>query len=93
MLLLELRQRIQLLLLVARRLPHLLLALVKHHLLDHAARLAVQVAQLAVFGLDLGHVDLGRRRHDVLPPLHLVDLVKVDVDLLEVFAVDGRDGG
>lgn len=82
MLVLELLQDVQLLLLVARRLAHLLLALVEHHLLDHAAGLAVQIAEVAVLGLDLGGVDLGRGGHDVGPPLELVDLVQVDADLL-----------
>lgn len=61
---------------------HLLLALVVHHLLDHAARLAVEVGQLAVLGLDLGHIDLGGARDHVGPPLHLVCLVQVDLDRL-----------
>lgn len=82
MLVLELLQDVQLLLLVARRLAHLLLALVEHHLLDHAAGLAVQIAEVAVLGLDLGGVDLGCGGHDVGPPLELVDLVQVDADLL-----------
>ena len=82
MLLLELLENVQLLLLVARRLAHLLLALVEHHLLDHAAGLAVQVAEVAVLGLDLGGVDLGRGGDDVGPPLELVDLLQVHADLL-----------
>ena len=78
----KLVQHLLLLLLVTRRQALLLLALIIHHLLDHAPRLAVQVAELAVLRLDLGHVDLGRRRHDVLPPLHLVDLVEVELEEL-----------
>lgn len=74
----KLLQHILLLLLVAGRLAHFLLALVVHHLLNHCARLAVQIAQLAVLGLNLGRVDLGRRGDDVRPPLHLVRLVEVD---------------
>ena len=31
---------------------------------------------------DLRGVDLGRGGHDVCPPLHLVDLVEVDLDCL-----------
>jgi hypothetical protein len=81
-LLLELLQDIRLLLLVAGRLALLLLPLVKHHLLDHAACLSVEVAQLAVLGLYFGGVDLGRGGDDVRPPLHLVDFVEVDGDLL-----------
>jgi hypothetical protein len=88
MLLLELLQDIRLLLLVARRLALLLLPLIKHHFLDHTACLAVQVAQLAVLGLYLGGVDLGRGSDDVRPPLHLVYFVEVDGDF---FA--GADGG
>lgn len=94
MTLLELLQDIELALLVARRLPHLLLPLVVHHLLDHAPRLAVQVTQLAVLGLDLGCVEevrgIGR---DGGPPLLLVGFVEVDGD---VFARGGgleRPGG
>ena len=79
---LKLAQHLHLLLLLTRRLPQLLLPLVVHHLLDHAPRLAVQIAQLAVLGRDLGRVDLRRRGDDVRPPLHLVDLVQVDGDFL-----------
>lgn len=82
MLSLELFQKFFLLELIAGRLAHLLLALVKHHLLDHCPRLAVEIAQFAVFGSDLGGVDLGRRRDDMLPPFHLVGLVEVDAYLL-----------
>jgi hypothetical protein len=89
-LLLELGQDVELLLLVARGLAGLLLALVEHHLLDHAARLSVEVTQLAVLGLDLAGVDLGRRGDDVRPPLHLVGLFEVHLD---VFAGGrGREG-
>ena len=78
MLLHKLLQHILLLLLIARRLTHFLLTLIIHHLLDHCARRAVQVAEFAVLGLDLGRVDFGRRRHDVGPPFHLVDFFQVD---------------
>lgn len=81
MLLLELLQHVHLLLLIARRLAHLLLPLIVHHLLHHAARLAVQVAQLAVLRRNLRCIDLRRGRHHVCPPLHLVDLVEVNADL------------
>lgn len=74
-LLLELLEYIQLLLLVARGLAGLLLALVEHHLLHHSSCFAVEVAELAVLGGDLAGVDLGRRGDDVRPPLHLVRLV------------------
>jgi hypothetical protein len=90
MLLLELGQEVELLLLVARGLASLLLALVEHHLLDHAARLAVEVAQLAVLGLDLAGVDLGGRGDDVRPPLHLVGFVEVHLDVLA--SGRGREG-
>lgn len=79
---LELLQDVELLLLVARGLACLLLPLVEHHLLDHAACLAVEIAQLAVLRLDLAGVDLGGRGDDVRPPLHLVDLVEVDLNVL-----------
>ena len=76
---LELLEDVGLALVVRGGQAHLLLALVVHHLLDHAARLAVEVRQLAVLGLDLGHVDLGRARDHVGPPLHLVGLIQVDL--------------
>jgi hypothetical protein len=81
-LLLELVEDVELLLLVARGLAGLLLALVVHHLLDHPPCLAVEVAELAVLGLDLAGVDLGSRGDDVRPPLHLVLLVQVDLEVL-----------
>ena len=87
MLLLKLLQQLILLLLFARRLAHLLLPLIVHHLLHHAARLAVQITQLAVLGRDLARVDLGCRGDNVSPPLHLVGLVEVNI---EFFA--GRSG-
>lgn len=90
MLFLEFLQYVQLLLFVAGRLAHLLLALVEHHLLDHATGLAVQVAEVAVLGLDLGGVDFGRGGDDVGPPLHLVDLVEMQADFLA--AGDGLEG-
>lgn len=88
-LLLELLEDIHLLLLVARRQACLLLTLVVHHLLDHSPGLAVEVRQLAVLGRDFGDVNLGRVCHDVCPPLHLVDLVEVDLERLG--AVGGGD--
>lgn len=87
---LELLKNVQLLLLIAGRLAHFLLPLVKHHLLDHAAGLAVEVTKFAVLGLDLAGVDLGRRGDDMRPPLHLVDLVEVDLD---IFACSGGAQG
>lgn len=82
MLLFELVQNIQLLLLVTRGLASLLLPLVEHHLLDHAASLAVQVAELTVLGLDLRSVDFGGRGDDMGPPLELVHFVEVNGDFL-----------
>ena len=93
MLFLELLQQVQLLLLVARGLAHLLLPLIEHHLLDHAPRLAVQIAQVAVLGLDLARVDLGRAGDDVGPPLQLVRLVEVDLDVLARGGGGERPGG
>lgn len=93
MLILELLQNVCLFLLVGRGQTLLLLALVKHHLLDHAARLAVKVRQLGVFGLDLGHVNLGGGGHDMGPPLHLVDLVEVNFDRLGSVRVGGERPG
>lgn len=94
MALLELLQHVQLPLLLARRLTHLLLPLVIHHLLDHAPRLAVQVAQLAVLGLDLGRVQEVRGvGGDRGPPLLLVGLVEVDGDVLARGGGLERPGG
>ena len=53
----ELLQRVLLLLLVAGGFAHLLLPLVVHHLLHHASRLPVKVAQLAVLRLHLWSKD------------------------------------
>lgn len=90
----ELLQDIQLALLVARRFPHLLLPLVIHHLLDHAARLAVQVTQLAVLGLDLGRVEeVGGVVRDRGPPLLLVRFVEVDGDFFTRGGGLERPGG
>lgn len=92
MLLLKSLQHLHLLLLLARRLAHLLLPLVVHHLLHHRARLPVQIAQLAVLRRDLGRVDLGRRRDDMRPPFHLVHFVHVDADFLAGVRGGGRGG-
>jgi hypothetical protein len=81
MLFLELLEDVELLLLVAGGLARLLLPLIVHHLLDHAPRLSIEVAQLAVLGLDLAGVDLGRRGDDMGPPLHLVLLVQVNFNV------------
>jgi hypothetical protein len=87
---LELLQEVQLLLLVAGGLAGLLLPLVEHHLLDHAPRLSVEVAELAVLRLDLAGVDLGRRSDDMGPPLQLVLLVEVHLNVLA--GGRGREG-
>lgn len=93
MLVLELLEDVEPLLLVRGGQAALLLLLVKHHLLDHAARLAVEVRQLGRVGLDLGHVDLGSVGHDVSPPLHLVHLVEVDLDRLGAVGVGAQRPG
>lgn len=94
MTLLKLLQHLQLPLLLTRRLPHLLLPLIIHHLLHHPSRLAVQIPQLAVLGLDLRGVEEVRGvAGDGRPPLLLVGFVEVDGD---VFAGGGgleRPGG
>lgn len=87
MLLLELLENIELLLLIACGLACLLLSLVKHHLLHHAACLAIEITQLAVLGLDLGGIYLGRRCDNVGPPLELVHLIEMNGDF---FARGGR---
>lgn len=87
MLRLELPHNLCLLLLIAAGLSRLLLPLIIHHLLDHAAGLAVQIAELAVLGRDFADVDARRRRDDVLPPLHLVGLRELDAQL---FGARGR---
>lgn len=82
MLPLKLLQHIHLLRLLARRLPHLLLPLIIHHLLHHAPRLAVQVTQLRVLGRDLrGVKEIGRVGGDGGPPLRFIRFVEVDGDL------------
>ena len=92
-LLLELLEDICLLLLIRAGKTLLLLLLVEHHLLDHATGLTVEVRQLGVVGLDLGHVDLGGRSDNVSPPLHLVDLVKVNLDSLGAIRVGAQSPG
>eukprot|EP00035_Acanthoeca_spectabilis_P040071 m.67181 g.67181 ORF g.67181 m.67181 type:complete len:365 (+) comp9851_c0_seq1:3382-4476(+) len=82
--LLELLKHGKLVLLVRGRQPGLLLPLVVHHLLDHATGLAVQVAELGVLRLNLAGVHLLVRRHNVRPPLHLVDLFQLDHNLAAV---------
>ena len=79
---LKLLQNIHLLLLIRGRQPRLLLALVKHHLLHHTPRLAIEVGQLRGVGLNLGDIDLGGRGDDVCPPFHLVLLVEMNGQLL-----------
>ena len=62
------------LLVIAGGQSHLLLPLVVHHLLDHAARLTVQVRELGGLRLHLARVDLRVRLDQPAPPLHLVHL-------------------
>lgn len=90
MLLLELLENVHLLLFVRRRQALLLLTLVKHHLLDHAASRAVKVGELGVLRLDLGNIDLGRRRDNMCPPLDLVDLVQMDFNRLHIGGIVRR---
>lgn len=79
---LELLQHIHLLSLVTRRLAHLLLPLIIHHLLHHSPRLPIQISQLAILRLDLGGIqEIGRIGRDTGPPLHLVRFVEVDGDV------------
>ena len=80
MLLLKLLQHLHFLLILTRWLPHLLLPLIIHHLLDHAPRLAIQVTQLAILRLDLAGIDRWGVGDDVRPPFHLVDFVEVQGD-------------
>lgn len=78
----EFSQNVLLLLLIAAGLTHLLLALIVHHLLNHAAGRPVQITEFAVLGLNLRSVDFGCRGYDVGPPFHLVGLVEVNGQLL-----------
>ena len=94
MTLLKLLQQIQLALFLARRLPHLLLPLVIHHLLHHAPRLPVQIAQFAVLGRDFGRVEeVGGVGRDRGPPLLLVSFVEVDGDVFSCGGGLERPGG
>jgi len=68
MICLELLQNIHLLLLITSWFPHLLLPLIKHHLLDHLPRIAVQIAQRTVLGRDFRDVNFWGRGDDVGPP-------------------------
>lgn len=45
-----------------------------HHLLDHTARLAVQVGQLRILRLDEPGVQFGMMRQNVWPPLMRFDM-------------------
>lgn len=90
-LILELLEDVHLLLLVGRGQASFLLALVEHHLLNHAPRVAVEIAQLAVLRRDLGDVNLWRTGDDMRPPLHLVGLVEVDLDRLCAATGVGRE--
>lgn len=58
--------------------------IIYHHLFDHAAGLAIEVAELGVLGDDLCGVDLGVTLDDGLPPLSALCLFEVDGDLLLV---------
>lgn len=76
---LELLESLLLFELIGSWLAHLSLLVVEHHLLHHTSRLAVQIAELAVLRLYLFGVDLGVMSEDVLPPLHLVSLLEVNL--------------
>ena len=78
---LKLLQHLHLLRLLTRRLPHLLLPLIIHHLLHHPPRLPVQIPQLRILGRDFGGVEeVGRVGRDGGPPLLLVRFVEVEGD-------------
>lgn len=88
MLSLELLQQIHLPLLVTAGTTHLLLSLIIHHLLDHGASLAIQIAQTGVLGRNLGDIDFGSSSHNMRPPFDLVHLIEMDADFLA-----GEGGG
>jgi hypothetical protein len=69
-----------LLLLVTRGQTHLLLSIVKHHLLHHCPCVTIQIAQLRVLWRELRRVDLGVLCEDVGPPFGCVGLFQVDRD-------------
>ncbi len=85
----ELFEYVLLVLLVTGGLALPLHLLVVHHLLDHAARLAVELGQFRVLGHDLRRVDLGRRRHYVCPPVRPAGLGQVNRDLFGVVGFRG----
>lgn len=72
---LKLLQNIRLLLIIARHPACLLLALIIHHLLNHAPRLTIEVAQLRVLRANLRYVDCWSASHDMRPPFHSVNFV------------------
>ena len=90
MLFLELLQDVHLLLLVRARQTLLLLALIKHHLLDHASGFAVEIRQLRGVRLDLGHVNGRCGSNNMPPPFHLVGLVEMYFDRLGAISVGGQ---
>jgi len=57
-----------------------LLLVVKHHFLDHSSCFAIEIAEFAVLRLNLLRIDLGMVRKDVLPPLHFVHFLEVDLN-------------
>lgn len=94
MLLLKALESIKLALFLTGRPSHFLLALIEHHLLDHGPGLAVEVAELAVLGRDLGGVDLvGGVGDDAGPPFQLVALVQMDADFFGGGAARRGGGG
>lgn len=92
MLSLELLQEVHFTLLVTARATHLLLPLIIHHLFDHGASRAVQVAQAGVLWRDLGDINLRCRGDNMRPPFDLVHFIKVDVDFLARWGGGGLEG-
>ena len=83
----KLLHHILLLYLITRREPHLLLPLIKHHLLNATPSFRVQIRQFAALWFNLLSVNLGFPFHTALPPLHLVLLCqehRYDLLILDV---------
>jgi hypothetical protein len=77
---LKLLQHVQFFLLITSRLPHLFLSLIKHHFFNHTPRLTIQVSQLAILRLDFRDIYLRRRGDNMFPPLHLVNLIQMQLE-------------
>ena len=74
----EFLQDILFLLFIRGRFPHLLLPLIKHHLLHHLSRIAIKITQTRILRCDFRGVDFGGGSDDVGPPFHFVGFVEVD---------------